>query len=193
MSAAADIMEDDDTVVLDVSQAEMEEGELSDDGASLPDPAAKPAVRTPIKMDLPDLLKELKGAEDFQKVDAETVSKMSARAERFQTGNSVSFEEISRLYSSMKVSPLERESESIHRLEMIFVWSPSDLDLAEVQRFFSGYSPLSVDSLSRTTAQVVWANPANSARAMLGLSKGVGVPRTERVLRHVLDMEEDQR
>ena len=193
MSAAADIMEDDDTVVLDVSQAEMEEGELSDDGASLPESAAKPAVRTPIKMDLPDLLKELKGAEDFQKVDAETVSKMSARAERFQTGNSVSFEEISRLYSSMKVSPLERESESIHRLEMIFVWSPSDLDLAEVQRFFSGYSPLSVDSLSRTTAQVVWANPANSARAMLGLSKGVGVPRTERVLRHVLDMEEDQR
>ena len=183
MSAAADIMEDDDTVVLDVSQAEMEEGELSDDddGASLTDSVAKPAaLRTPIKMDLPDLLKELKGAEDFQKVDAETVSKMSARAERFQTGNSVSFEEISRLYSSMKVSPEERESESIHRLEMIFVWSPSDLDLAELQRFFSGYSPLSVDSLSRTTAQVVWANPANSARALLGLSKGVGVPRTDR-------------
>ena len=97
-------MEEEDTVVLDVSQEEMEEGELSDDGVSLPDSAAKSAVvRTPIKMDLPDLLKELKGAEDFQKVDAETVSKMSARAERFQTGNSVSFEEISRLYSSMKV------------------------------------------------------------------------------------------
>ena len=107
MSAAADIMEDEDTVVLDVSQAEMEEGELSDDGASLPDSAAKPGpVRTPIKMDLPDLLKELKGAEDFNKVDAETVSKMSARAERFQTGNSVTFEEISQLYSFMKVSPL---------------------------------------------------------------------------------------
>ena len=102
MSAAADIMEDEDTVVLDISQAEMEDGELSDDGVSVPD--SKPAAgRTPIKMDLPDLLKELKGAEDFQKVDAETVSKMSARAERFQTGNSVSFEEISRLYSSMKV------------------------------------------------------------------------------------------
>ena len=100
-------MEEEDTVVLDVSQEEMEEGELSDDddGASLPDSAAKPAaLRTPIKMDLPDLLKELKGAEDFQKVDAETVSKMSARAERFQTGNSVSFEEISKLYSSMKVT-----------------------------------------------------------------------------------------
>ena len=104
MSAAADMMEDEDTVVLEVSQAEMEEGELSDDDASLPDTAAKSGpVRTPIKMDLPDLLKELKGAEDFQKVDAETVSKMSARAERFKTGNSVSFEEISRLYSFMKV------------------------------------------------------------------------------------------
>ena len=92
-----------------------------------------------------------------------------------------------------QVSPLERDSESVNRLEMIYVWSPSALDLAEVQRFFSGYSPLSVASLTRATAQVVWANPANSARAMLGLSKGVGVPRTERVLRHVLDMEEDQR
>ena len=110
MSAAADMMEDEDTVVLDVSQAEMEEGEISDDdGASLPDSAAKiGSMRTPIKMDLPDLLKELKGAEDFKKVDAETVSKMSARAERFQTGNSVSFEEISKLYSSMKVLRVRR-------------------------------------------------------------------------------------
>ena len=181
-------MEEEDTVVLDVSQAEMEEGELSDDSGAKPGPA-----RTPIKMDLPDLLKELKGAEDFQKVDAETVSKMSARAERFKTGNSVSFEEISKLYSSMKVSPLERETESVHRLEMIYVWSPTSLDLAEVQKFFSGYSPLSVDSLSRKTAEVVWANPANSARAMLELSKGVGVAGTERVVRHVLDMEQDQR
>ena len=212
MSAAADMMEDEDTVVLEVSQAEMEEGELSDDDASLPDTAAKSGpVRTPIKMDLPDLLKELKGAEDFQKVDAETVSKMSARAQRFQTGSSVSFEEISQLYSFMKVflviseifrwapflivqvSPQERETESVHRLEMIYVWSPASLDLAEVQRFFSGYSPLSVESLGRTRAQVVWATPAQSARAMLELSKGVGVAGTERVVRHVLDMEEDQR
>ena len=212
MSAAADMMEDEDTVVLEVSQAEMEEGELSDDDASLPDTAAKSGpVRTPIKMDLPDLLKELKGAEDFQKVDAETVSKMSARAQRFQTGSSVSFEEISQLYSFMKVflviseifrwapflivqvSPQERETESVHRLEMIYVWSPANLDLAEVQRFFSGYSPLSVESLGRTRAQVVWATPAQSARAMLELSKGVGVAGTERVVRHVLDMEEDQR
>ena len=94
-----------------------------------------------------------------------------------------------------QVSPLERERdpESLHRLEMIYVWSPSDLDLAEVQRFFSPYSPLTVASLTRTSAQIVWANPANSARAMLGLSKGVGVPGTERVVRHVLDMEEEQR
>ena len=68
MSAAADMMEDEDTVVLEVSQAEMEEGELSDDDASLPDTAAKSGpVRTPIKMDLPDLLKELKGAENFSR------------------------------------------------------------------------------------------------------------------------------
>ena len=93
----------------------------------------------------------------------------------------------------VQVSPQERETESVHRLEMIYVWSPASLDLAEVQRFFSGYSPLSVESLGRTRAQVVWATPAQSARAMLELSKGVGVAGTERVVRHVLDMEEDQR
>ena len=82
---------------------------MSDDGASLPDSAKPGPVRTPIKMDLPDLLKELKGAEDFKKIDAESVSKMSARAERFQTGNSVTFEEISKLYSSMKVLSQETE------------------------------------------------------------------------------------
>ena len=76
---------------------------------------------------------------------------------------------------------------------MIYVWSPANIDLAEVQRFFSGHHPLSVDSLGRTTAQVVWATPANAARAMLELSKGVGVPGTERVVRHVLDMEQEER
>ena len=93
----------------------------------------------------------------------------------------------------VQVSPLERETESVHRLEMIFVWSPTSLDLAEVQRFFSGFSPLSVESLSRSTAQVVWATQVNSARAMLRLSKGVGLPDTERVVRHVPDLEQDQR
>ena len=102
MSAGAETMEDDYTVVVDTSQ-DMEEGELSDDGLPLPQ---KPPTRTPIRMDLPDLLKELKGADEFKKVDAETFSKMSARAERFQTGNSVSFEEISKLYTFMKVNKI---------------------------------------------------------------------------------------
>ena len=92
-----------DIVVLDTTdQDDMEEGELSDDGLPLPPPPSSKPTRTPIKMDLPDLLKELKGAEEF-KVNPETISKMSARAERFQTGNSVSFEEISALYNFMKV------------------------------------------------------------------------------------------
>ena len=92
-----------DIVVLDTTdQDDMEEGELSDDGLPLPPPPSAKPTRTPIKMDLPDLLKELKGAEEF-KVNPETISKMSARAERFQTGNSVSFEEISALYNFMKV------------------------------------------------------------------------------------------
>ena len=94
-----------DIVVLDTTdqdQDDMEEGELSDDGLPLPPPPSAKPTRTPIKMDLPDLLKELKGAEEF-KVNQETISKMSARAERFQTGNSVSFEEISALYDFMKV------------------------------------------------------------------------------------------
>ena len=87
--------------------ADMEEGELSDDGMD-DTPAATTNVtgigRTPIKMDLPDLLKELTGAEDFNKVDKETMSRMAVRAERFKTGNTVSFEEISKLYNSMHVS-----------------------------------------------------------------------------------------
>ena len=81
----------------------------------------------------------------------------------------------------------------MHRLEMIYVWSPSRLDLTELHKFFSGYNPLSVDSLSKNTGQVVWATPANCAKAMLGLSKGVGVAGTERVVKHVLDMEQEQR
>ena len=79
----------------------MEEGELSDDGM-VEEPQT--STRTPIRMDIPDLLKELTGAEDFNKVDPETVTRMAARAERFNMeGNSVSFEEISNLYSFMQV------------------------------------------------------------------------------------------
>ena len=50
------------------------------------------------------------------------------------------------------MSPIERES--VNKLETIFVWSPDKLDLADVQRFFSSYSPLSVAQLSRHSAQV---------------------------------------
>ena len=49
------------------------------------------------------------------------------------------------------MSPIERES--VNKLETIFVWSPDKLDLADVQRFFSSYSPLSVSQLSRHSAQ----------------------------------------
>ena len=49
------------------------------------------------------------------------------------------------------MSPIERES--VNKLETIFVWSPDKLDLADVQRFFSSYSPLSVAQLSRHSAQ----------------------------------------
>ena len=84
--------------------ADMEEGELSDDGMDDTPAANTVTGRTPIKMDLPDLLKELTGAEDFNKVDKETMNRMAVRAERFKTGNTVSFEEISKLYNSMHVS-----------------------------------------------------------------------------------------
>ena len=83
----------------------MEDGEISDDG--MVDDSVNTATtgRTPIKMDLPDLLKELSGAEDFNKVDQETMSRMAARAQRFQTGggDAVSFEDVSKLYRSMQV------------------------------------------------------------------------------------------
>ena len=80
----------------------MEEGELSDDG--MEEALAPSRTRTQVQMDIPDLLKELTGADDFKKVDPETVSKMAARAERFNiSGKSVSYEEISKLYKSMEV------------------------------------------------------------------------------------------
>ena len=80
----------------------MEEGELSDDG--MEEAQAPSRTRTQVQMDIPDLLKELTGADDFKKVDPETVSKMAARAERFNiSGKSVSYEEISKLYKSMEV------------------------------------------------------------------------------------------
>ena len=93
-----DSMEEEGIVV------DMEEGELSDDGMA-EDVVSKVSNRTPIKMDLPDLLKELTGAEDFNKVDPETMKRMAARAQRFQTGggDAVSFEDVSKLYRSMQV------------------------------------------------------------------------------------------
>ena len=89
----------------------------------------------------------------------------------------------------MQVTPSERET--IDRLEMIYVWTPDTIDLADVQKFFSGYNPLNVDQVSRNTCHVVWATSANCAKAMLASSKGVGVASTERVVKHVLDMEAD--
>ena len=90
----------------EADNADMEEGELSDDGMA-DEALGVNSGRTPIKMDLPDLLKELSGAEDFNKVDKETMSRMAARAQRFQTGgpgDSISFEDISKLYRSMQVN-----------------------------------------------------------------------------------------
>ena len=76
---------------------------------------------------------------------------------------------------------------------MIYVWSPNDLELANVQKFFSEFHPLNVDQVSRNTCHVVWATSANCARAMLALSQGIGVASTERVVKHVLGAEDDQR
>ena len=82
-----------------------------------------------------------------------------------------------------KVSQSERET--VDRLEMVYVWGP-ELDLADVQKFFSPYHPLSVDQVGRTACHVTWATSVNAARAMLGLSKGIGIASTERVVKHVL-------
>ena len=82
----------------------MEEGELSDDGMEETETETPIRARHKIQMDIPDLLKELTGAEEFKKVDPETVSRMAKRAERFNmSGKSVSYEEISKLYKSMQV------------------------------------------------------------------------------------------
>ena len=188
----------------------MEEGELSDDGMVEPAVETSTRTRAPIRMDIPDLLKELTGAEDFNKVDPETVTRMAARAERFNMeGNSVSFEEISNLYSFMQVKfkmlinrkhfsfallqVSQSERDSIDRLEMIYVWTPAKLELADVQAYFAPHHPLTVELVSRNSCHVVWATSVNCARAMLATSRGVGVASTERVVKHVLGAEDDSR
>eukprot|EP00092_Neocalanus_flemingeri_P013609 GFUD01014677.1.p1 GENE.GFUD01014677.1~~GFUD01014677.1.p1 ORF type:complete len:765 (+),score=258.77 GFUD01014677.1:54-2348(+) len=167
---------------------DMEEGELSDDGMEQPETASRPQ-RMGIRMEMPDLLKEIGGA-DFNTVDAETVEKISARALRFQTGNAISFQEVSALYSSLQVSQDERNS--LNRCEMIHVWGQEKLDLADIQHYFKEYHPLNVEVAGRNTANVIWATAANCARAMLALSKGIGEAGTERVVKHVLDGGEER-
>ena len=76
---------------------------------------------------------------------------------------------------------------------MIYVWSCDELDLADVQKFFSEFHPLDVDQVTKNTCHVTWATSANCAKAMLGLSKGVGVATTQRVVKHVLGGEEEKR
>eukprot|EP00090_Calanus_glacialis_P004222 TRINITY_DN13124_c0_g1_i1.p1 TRINITY_DN13124_c0_g1~~TRINITY_DN13124_c0_g1_i1.p1 ORF type:complete len:735 (+),score=241.77 TRINITY_DN13124_c0_g1_i1:57-2261(+) len=164
---------------------DMEEGEISDDEMDLPE-----ILERPQKMNvLPDLLKEIVGS-DFTTVDPETVQKISARALRFQTGNAISFKEISTLYQSLEVS--RHEGNNLNRLEIIHVYGGNELDLADIQRYFSEYHPLNVDLVDRNTANVVWATAANCARAMLALSKGIGEAGTERVIKHVLDDGEEK-
>lgn len=167
---------------------EMEDGELSDDEMDMPENVSRPP-RMGIKMDMPDLLKEIGGA-DYHTVDAEAVEKISARALRFQTGKAISFEEVSALYQSLEISQDKRDS--MDRLEMIHVWGQENLDLADLQRYFSEYHPLNVELVDRNTANVIWATAANCARTLLGLSKGIGEAGTERVVKHVLDGGEDR-
>ena len=73
------------------------------------------------------------------------------------------------------------------------MWVCDELDLADVQKFFSEFHPLDVEQVSRNTCHVTWATSANCAKAMLGLSKGIGVASTERVVKHVLDGDDDKR
>ena len=86
----------------------------------------------------------------------------------------------------------QSDRETVDRLEMIYVWVPEELNLADVQKFFSPYHPLSVDQVGRAACQVTWATSVNAARAMLGLSRGIGIASTERVVKHVLGAEEDE-
>ena len=106
MAAATETMEDG-------AGETMEEGELSDD--CMEEAETPVRARQKIQMDIPDLLKELTGAEEFTKVDPETVSRMAKRAERFNmSGKSVSYEEISKLYKSMQVSQYKFKVFCIH-------------------------------------------------------------------------------
>ena len=177
-------------------QDDMEEGELSEDEAEAPHqpgtlrkPGTGPHGKEGLRMEVPDLLKDVSGVKDMI-VDEETAEKINKRAARFQTRGSISFPQVSALYRSMKISsdPGKRAG---HRLEVVHVWSKERIDHAALQEFFSEYQPLSVDLSGSRKANVSWATPANSAKAILGLSKSIGEPEVGKKVKHVIGFEEE--
>ena len=77
----------------------MEEGELSEDEAphepgTLRKPGTGPHGKEGLRMEVPDLLKDVSGYADMI-VDEETADKINKRAARFQTGGSISFPQVS--------------------------------------------------------------------------------------------------
>ena len=173
----------------------MEEGELSEDEVphepgTLRKPGTGPHGKEGLRMEVPDLLKDVSGVMKDMIVDEETAEKINKRAARFQTGGSISFPQVSALYRSMKISsdPGKRAG---HRLEVVHVWSKDRIDQTALQEFFSEYQPLSVDLSGTRKANVSWATPANSAKAILGLSKAIGEPEVGKKVKHVIGFEEE--
>jgi len=121
------------------------------------------------------------------------MEKISARAKRFKTGGTVSVSEVEAVYKSLGV-PNHEDGRREFCLEIIKVWSESDLDEQELHSFFREYSPLSVELLpgSAQVAHVSWSTSINSARAMSKLSRPIGIPSVERVLKHIITMEEEE-
>ena len=181
------------------NQDDMEEGELSEEEEAAPAPHQPGTLRKPgtgphgregLRMEVPDLLKDVSGVKEMMIVDEETAEKINKRAARFQTGGSISFPQVSALYRSLKISsdPGKRAG---HRLEVVHVWSKERINQTALQEFFSEYQPLSVDLSGTRRANVSWATPANSAKAILGLSKAIGEPEVGKKVKHVIGFEEE--
>jgi hypothetical protein len=74
----------------------------------------------------------------------------------------------------------------------VHVWSQQRLHLDQLHRFFAEFQPLSVELVGKTRANVSWATAANSARAILGLSKAIGEPEVGKKVKHVIGMADDE-
>jgi len=160
---------------------DLEEGEVAEEKPR------KKSSKT-LKVHLPDLVKGIDQTEDFP-MTTEEMEKLDKRAKRFNTKNPVKATEVTKVYESLGIPPEERErkTKGEYRLEYIQMHGIFALSEEEILDYFQAYSVSSVIDLAEETCIVKFENGLSALRAMLELSKPIGLPKKEeRVVKHVL-------